>query len=167
LHSKKHLQFNALRQSLSEHFFQIDDLRQQSKLDHQLHDCLMAGFAMMFFQDPSLLEFQRRMEEKSRFSNLSNVFQVKSVPKDSQLRQTLDNVDSQHLFPIFSDWLHRLQRGKHLAHYKFLDRYYLVPIDGNQHPQKSRLSYRAQLWSRSPKSVVKLLFTQPFCILHA
>ena len=133
MHPKKHLQFSALRQSLSKHFLSVDDLRQQSKLDHQLHDCLMSGFAMMFFQDPSILEFQRRLEEQSQFSNLSRVFQIKSVPKDSQMRETLDHVDSQHLFPIFSDWLHRLQRGKHLAQYRFLDRYYLVPIDGSQY----------------------------------
>ena len=106
MHPKKHLQFNALRQCLSKHFLSINDLRQQSKLDYQLHDCLMSGFAMMFFQDPSILESQRRLEEQSQFSNLSSVFQIKSVPKESQMRDTLDWVDSQHLFPIFSDWLH-------------------------------------------------------------
>jgi len=37
------------------------------------------------------------------------------------------------LNPIFSDWLHRLQRGKHLEPYRFLDRYYLVPVDGSQY----------------------------------
>lgn len=133
MHNKKHLQFSALRQSLSKHFRATDDKRQKGKLDHQLHDCLMAAFAMMFFQDPSVLEFQKRLKEKSQFNNLSNVFQVQSVPKDNQLRDTLDQVDTQQLFEIFSDWLARLQRGKHLAKYKFLNRYYLVPIDGSQY----------------------------------
>jgi hypothetical protein len=100
LHQRKHLQFNALRQSLSEHFFAISDLRQQSKLDHQLHDCLMSGFATMFFQDPSIPEFQRRLEEKSRFSNLSSLFQVKSVPEESKMRETLDYVESRHLLGV-------------------------------------------------------------------
>lgn len=151
MHPKKHLQFNALRQSLSDHFFAINDLRQQSKLDHQLHDCLMSGFAMMFFQDPSILEFQRKLEEKSQFSNLSSVFQVKSVPKESQMRDTLDCVDSRHLFPIFSDWLHRLQRGKHLAQYRFLDRYYLVPIDGSQYFSSTKIHCPGCLHTTSKK----------------
>jgi hypothetical protein len=94
LHNKKHLQFSALRQSLSKHFRATDDKRQKGKLDHQLHDCLMAAFAMMFFRDPSLLEFQKRLKEKSQVSNLSNVFQVQSVPKDNQSRDTLDQVDT-------------------------------------------------------------------------
>jgi hypothetical protein len=130
---KKHLSFTALRKSLSEHFNKLYDCRQSGKVKYSLHDCLMGAFAMMFFQDPSLLEFQRRIEEKKHFSNLSNVFQVQSVPKDSQLRDTLDQIPTKQFNPIFSDWLQRLQRGKHLEPYRFLNRYYLVPIDGSQY----------------------------------
>jgi hypothetical protein len=132
-HKKKHLSFTALRKSLSEHFDNLDDCRQSGKVRYSLHDCLMSAFAMMFFQDTSLLEFQRRIEEKKHFSNLSNVFQVQSVPKDSQLRENLDQIPTKQLTPIFSDWLQRLQWGKHLESYKFLNRYYLVPIDGSQY----------------------------------
>jgi len=133
LHPKKHLSFSALRKVLSEHFSEFDDCRQGAKVNHSLHDCLMSAFAMMFFQDPSLLEFQRRIQDRKQFSNLSNVFQVQSVPKDSQMRDNLDQLPTKQLDPIFSDWLGRLQRGKHLESYKFLDRYYLVPIDGSQY----------------------------------
>lgn len=133
MHHKKHLSFEALRKSMAEHFSKLDDRRQSGKINYSLHDCLMSAFAMMFLQDPSLLAFQQRLEEKSQVSNLRNVFQVQSVPKDSQLRDCLDQVPTKLLFEIFSDWLHRLQRGKHLSDYRFLDRYYLVPIDGSQY----------------------------------
>jgi len=93
----------------------------------------MSAFAMMFFQDPSLLTFQRRIQDKKQFSNLSNVFKVKSVPKDSQMRHNLDRLPTEQLAPIFSNWIGRLQRGKYLEQYRFLDRYYLVPIDGSQY----------------------------------
>lgn len=111
----------------------------------------MSVFAMMFFQDPSIVEFQRRLEEKSQFSNLSSVFQVKSVPKESQLRETLDYVDSQHLFPIFSDWLNRFQRGKHLTQYRFLDRSYLVPVDGSQYFSSTKIHCPGCLHTTSKK----------------
>lgn len=133
VHQKKHLSFTALRKSLSEHFHNLDDCRQSGKVNYSLHDCLMSAFAMMFFQDPSLLEFQRRIQDRKQFSNLSNVFQVQSVPKDSQLRQNLDQIPTKQLDSIFSDWFHRLQRGKHIEPYRFLNRYYLVPIDGSQY----------------------------------
>jgi hypothetical protein len=133
LHPKKHLSFSALRNALTEQFHKLDDCRQSGKVDHRLHDCLMSAFAMMFLQDPSLLTFQRRIQDKKQFSNLSNVFQVQSVPKDSQMRHNLDQVPTKQLEPIFSDWLSRLQRNKYLEAYRFLDRYYLVPIDGSQY----------------------------------
>jgi len=133
LHPKKHLQFGALRDSLSEHFGKIDDPRQQSKVAHCSHDCLMSAFAMMFLQDPSLLAFQQRIYDATEKSNLKSIFQVESIPKDSQMRTVLDQVPTEALEPIFTDWLHRLQRGKHLADYRFLGRYYLVPIDGSEY----------------------------------
>jgi hypothetical protein len=151
-HQKKHLSFTALRKSLSEHFDKLDDCRQSGKVRYSLHDCFMSAFAMMFFQDPSLLEFQRRIEEKKHFSNLSNVFQVQSVPKDSQLRENLDQIPTKQLTPIFSDWLQRLQRGKHLESYKFLNRYYLVPIDGSQYFSSDALNCPGCLHSSSKSS---------------
>jgi hypothetical protein len=60
-------------------------------------------------------------------------------------------INSQHLFPIFSDWLHRLHRGKHLAHYKFLDRYYLVPIDGSQYFSSTKIHCPGCLHTTSKK----------------
>jgi hypothetical protein len=69
VHIKKHLGFSALRKSICEVFGQIDDRRQSGKVDFRLHDCLMSALAMMFFQDPSLLSFQRRMQERMQCCN--------------------------------------------------------------------------------------------------
>lgn len=133
MHPKKHLQFGALRDSLSEHFGKIADPRQHSKVAHCNHDCLMSAFAMMFLQDPSLLAFQQRVYNATEQSNLKSIFQVESIPKDSQMRQVLDQVPTESLEPIFTDWLQRLQRSKHLADYRFWGRYYLVAMDGSQY----------------------------------
>ena len=64
MHTKKHLGFIALRKQLSGRLFEMEDNRQEGKVKYSLHDCFLCGVAMMFFQDPSLLEFQRQMEEK-------------------------------------------------------------------------------------------------------
>jgi len=74
VHHKKHLGFAALRKSLSEHFRQIDDRRQTAKVDYRLHDCLMSGFAMMFFQDPSLLTFQKRLQDGIQKKQFNHYF---------------------------------------------------------------------------------------------
>lgn len=133
MHIKKHLSFSALQKNLSSRFKQIDDPRQSGKVEFQLHDCLMSGFAMMLFQDPSLCDFQRRLQDVYQRSNLHSMFGVSAIPQDSQLRDLLDTVSPAYLEPIFSDFLGRIQRGKHLEPYRVLGNRYLVPIDGSEY----------------------------------
>ena len=133
MHKKKHLSFSALRKALSEHFNRIDDHRQNGKVAYRLHDCLMSAFAMMFFQDPSVLAFQQRMQERIQINNLHKVFDVTDIPSDTQIRDVLDPLSPDELEGVFPEFLHRLQRGKHLNGYQFLDGMYLVPIDGSQY----------------------------------
>ncbi|MBW2152263.1 MAG: hypothetical protein JRH18_11400 [Deltaproteobacteria bacterium] len=133
MHLKKHLSFTALREALSAQFNQIDDLRQGAKVDYPLHDCLMSGFAMMFFQDPSLLCFQQRIQDRMERNNLGTVFNVGTIPKETQMRDVLDWVSPQAIEPVFPDFLHRLQRGKQLAQYQFINGMYLVSLDGSQY----------------------------------
>jgi hypothetical protein len=129
---KKHLNFTALRKNLSETFKSIPDWRQQTKLSISLHDALMSGFACMHFQDLSLLQFQKRMQEEQHRNNLATLFDVKVIPKETQMREIIDGVSSDYLRPIFRDFYLRLQRGKHLEPYQILPGMYYYPIDGSE-----------------------------------
>jgi hypothetical protein len=133
VHTKKHLSFSAMRKALSALFENIDDPRQAGKVDYSLPDCLMSALAMMFFQDPSVLSFQRRMQDRFQDSNLKAMFAVENIPSDDALRQTLDQVSTETLHPAFSELLHRLQRGKQLDAYKLESGHYLIVLDGSQY----------------------------------
>jgi hypothetical protein len=52
----------------------------------------MSGFAMLFFQHPSLLEFQRKMQQRRGRCNLETIFGVHEVPSDTQMREIVDGV---------------------------------------------------------------------------
>jgi len=91
---KKHLGFNGMRAMLSSCFNQIPEQRQSNKITYSTHDALMSGFACMHFQDPSLLQFQKRLEKKHHKSNLQTLFDIKSIPESTQLRTIIDGVDS-------------------------------------------------------------------------
>src|SRR4030043_2006598 len=130
MHTKKHLSFSALRKMLSRRFLEIPDFRQETKVEHGVHDVLMSGFAMMFYQDSSLLQFQQKLQEAIRKNNLETLFQVASIPKDSQMREVIDEVESRELEPLFEDFLRPLQRGRHLEGYRVLGDYYVISIDG-------------------------------------
>jgi hypothetical protein len=133
MHIKKHLSFTALRKTLSERIAQIPEHRCLEDIAYRLHDCLMSGFAMMYFQDPSLLQFQRRLEEECQQNNLRTLFNVQAVPKDTQMREVIDQVNFRELEPPFEDYFRALQRGKHLEQYQFLPGYYLISLDGTEY----------------------------------
>lgn len=100
----------------------------------------MSGFAMMYFQDPSLLQFQRRMEEANQQNNLRNMFDVDVIPSDTQLREQLDNSPSDKLEEVFSDYFRQLQRAKQLENYQFLPGKYLIVLDGSGYFSSHKIS---------------------------
>lgn len=130
MHTKKHLGFKALRKTISKRLRQIQDPR-TGTVDYTLHDCFMSGFAMMFFQDPSLLQFQQRLEKRFNRNNLTSLFHITDIPKDSQLREVLDAADNDKLNELFADLFRSLQRGKHLDLFCFIDDRYLMCLDGS------------------------------------
>jgi hypothetical protein len=107
VHIKKHLSFAALRKALSELFEQIEDRRQAGKVDYRLHDCLMSALAMMFFQDPSLLSFLRRLEDPLQCGNLKALFAVEAIP--------WNNLRVANRLLLFNDFEHLLRYVAHPA----------------------------------------------------
>ena len=140
---------------LSERFRLIPDGRQEAKTSHSMHDVCMGGFAMMFFQDPSLLQFQRRMEEEAHGNNLKTLFHVETIPKDSQMRDALDEVDPERITPLFNDFFRPLQRGKHLEQYQVLGGRYIVGIDGSQYFTSEKISCPGCLIREDKKGKVR------------
>jgi hypothetical protein len=66
-------------------------------------------------------------------NNLGTVFNGGTIPKDTQIRDVLDTVESAAVEPIFSDFLLKLQRGTQLVQYQFINNMYLSCLDGSQY----------------------------------
>ena len=129
----RHLSFGSLRHGLSSLFNHLPDPRQASKVDYSYHDALMSGFACMFFQDPSLLNFQKRLKEEKHRNNLHTLFGIDETPESTQMRTMINQVESHHFRAIFPTYLSRLQQGQHLKQFELLPGLHLCPIDGTQY----------------------------------
>ena len=94
------------------------------------------------------------MEEGQHKNNLRTLFDVEHIPKNSQLRDILDNIPSTDLAPVFNDLFERLRRHKHLEDYSILPNTLFCVIDGTQYhnskdkkngfkkkPSRNRLSH--------------------------
>jgi hypothetical protein len=136
---KKNLRFSIILDVLQDAFEKIEDDRDPERICYQIRDIYTAAFAMFYFQDKSLLEFQRQLENKYRLNNLTTAFNVSAIPKDSQLRDTIDNCSYETIISIFKDYFSRLQRGKYLDRFQILGGKYLVTIDGSVYFSSNKL----------------------------
>ncbi|MBS3759741.1 MAG: transposase [Desulfobacterales bacterium] len=149
---KKHLSFSNLRKTISERALQIEDTRREGSVSHEIHDCCLSGFAMMFFQDPSMLAFQKRIQDYGNKNNLQTIFGVGSIPKSTQLRDVIDLIPSSSFDPIFSDFFSLLQRAKMLEKFQLFKNQYLISIDGTQYFTSENISCPGCLKKTSQKT---------------
>jgi len=140
LGTEKKLSFENLRKTVSKRIIEIAEPRQTEKIKYSMHDVCLSSLGMMFFQDPSMLEFQRRLQDGVQRNNLQTMFNVSQIPKDNQIRDVIDNVPPEKLYPIFTDFFRLLQRGNHLQSYRVLDECYLIPIDGTKYFGSEKIS---------------------------
>lgn len=151
---KKHIGFSGLRKTLSEHFARCTDPRSRVG-EYELHDCLMSTFAMMYFQDPSLLQFQMRLQDTCQRNNLNTLFGVSHVPSDSQLRDILDACDPQEIEAVFPVYFSQIQRAKQLDAFRVMKDHYLIPIDGSQYFSSYNICCPQCLHAKSGKEHIR------------
>jgi hypothetical protein len=104
------LTLEAMIDLLSATFRHIPDTRHPDRIDYSLHDTLMSGFAMLCFQHPRLLEFQRKMQQRRGRCNLETIFGVREVPSDTQMREILDGVPPELLRQLLPTLFAKVRR---------------------------------------------------------
>lgn len=139
----KSLSFDAVRCLLSRTFHQMPDRRAPERLRFSMHDTLMSGFAIFFFQHPSLLKFQETMKLKRKQSNLERLFGTHSVPSDTQMREILDEAPTEPLRHLIALLFERVRRAGWAQ--RFLTRvgeqdYYTVVLDGSEYFHSTKIN---------------------------
>lgn len=124
--ARRNLSADSLFHMLRSAFDRIPDPRKGEEIS--LGEALMSGFAMFSLKDPSLLAFDERRRDPK--DNFRSIYGIGRVPCDTQMRAILDPVDPESLRPLFGDVFRRLQRGKALERFAYIDGHYLVSLDG-------------------------------------
>jgi len=128
--AKKHLGFTVLREMVSNKIRSWKDNRRQGSISHSIHDVVMSGLACMYFQVPSLRQFQIDMKERSNKNNIRRLFGVQNVPSSNTMKEVLDDQDSQLFSPIIKNTVQRLQRGNQLNQFNLFPGCTVCSIDG-------------------------------------
>jgi hypothetical protein len=134
------LTFEAIVSRLRASFRTLEKQEESRSFDYALSDVLMSGFAMLFFQDPSMLSFQERLMKKHSRCNLQTMFAVRAVPKESQMRERLDVIASESVRELLpelfeqirrtgwaKEWVNEISDGKNKGSY------YVMALDGSDY----------------------------------
>lgn len=113
----------------------IEESLQRNKIDYGSQistlDCLMSAYGMFTFKFRTMLEFDEKYKTQgSLVHNMRNLFGCEDVPCDTTMRERLDVISPNTLRPCFTRIFALLQRARLLDHFRFLDKYHLVSLDG-------------------------------------
>ena len=122
---RKHLHTDGLIHNLRTEFENLPDPTPHTS-QTSLADALMSGLAIFSLKDPSLLAFQQRRND----ANIKTLFRIQQVPSDTYMRELLDDVEPHQLAISYRKLFSRVQRGKLLEEFRFLDNSYLLLADG-------------------------------------
>ncbi|NJN49508.1 MAG: hypothetical protein HC805_06750 [Alkalinema sp. RL_2_19] len=88
---------------------------------------------------PIILEHQRQMQSRQGKNNASQLFGLKQIPTNNQLRNILDQVSAASLFGVF-EWVYQALSAKGwLKSYEVLGGQQLVGLDGVEYFSSKKL----------------------------
>jgi len=97
---------------------------------YAMEDAALSAFAVFFSQSPSFLDSQVRMQKQQGKNNASSLFGVHEIPCDNQIRNLLDPVPPETLFPLMADIGDELYRQGHLDAFRSINETFLIALDG-------------------------------------
>ena len=77
------------------------DRRTGKNKQYSMEDIGLSAFAVFFTQSPSFLAHQKAMQKAKGQSNAQTLFQIQKIPTDNHVRDTLDAVPPEQLFPAY------------------------------------------------------------------
>src|SRR5437764_1289601 len=94
------------------------DKRTGANQRYTLVDVGLGAFSAFFTQFPSFLSHQQAMQEATGKNNAESLFAIKTIPSDTHIRDMLDDVSPELVFPIFQWCFDKLVETKEIEKFK-------------------------------------------------
>ncbi len=115
------------------------DRRTGDNLTYSMEDFGLAAFSVFFTQCPSFLAHQKAMQRARGRSNAQSLFQLEDIPCDNQIRQTLDPVPPEKLFPCYDTAFDSLSQSGQLESWRTLAGKLLIALDGTWYGSSQKI----------------------------
>ncbi|HWT82004.1 MAG TPA: ISNCY family transposase, partial [Candidatus Methylomirabilis sp.] len=107
------------------------DDRTGDNCSYSMEDIGLGACAVFFTQCPSFLAHQKTLQLAKGQSNAQSLFHLERIPSDNHIRQTLDPVPPEQLFPCYDAVWESLYQAGHLASWRTpLQDTLLIALDG-------------------------------------
>ena len=121
--------FERLLQFLEDSIATFPDLRTGANTVYEVRDAVLSAFSVFFMQSPSFLAHQRTMTGRMGKNNASSIFGVHKIPTDTHIRNLLDPVPAERLFPVFDKIFAFLFEQGVISELVTSDRLLLIALD--------------------------------------
>lgn len=111
-------------------FENFPDARTGKNLTYQMSDAALSAFAVFFMQNPSFLAHQKQVEKKHGKSNMQTIFGAHKIPCDNQIRNLLDSVPPDEVYPLFDCIFKSLHECGYFKPFASVNDTLLVALDG-------------------------------------
>ncbi len=120
-------------------FEQTQDQRKGKNTQYKTTDAILSAFSVFFTQSPSFLDYQRNLEKTHQKNNLQTLFGTHKTPTDNQIRNILDSVNPENLYPIYRHIYNTLKTLGKIKEYQVLKDQTAILLDGTQHHQSTKI----------------------------
>ena len=131
--------FDTIVGSFRQRLSSLPDKRTGKNTRYGMEDAALSAFSVFFTQTPSFLAYQRMMEGSKGKSNAQSLFGVHRIPSDNQIRDLLDAVAPEQVFPVFEEILQVLAEKGQLEGFRSVADTLLIAIDGTEYFSSSQI----------------------------
>jgi hypothetical protein len=107
---------------------------------YAMEDAALSAFSIFFTQSPSFLDSQVRMQKQQGKNNAASLFGIHEIPSDNQIRNLLDPVPPETLFPLMATISDELYRDGYLDSFRSINDTFLIALDGTDFFSSEKIS---------------------------
>jgi len=122
--------FDQLIGSIRKRMGVLHDRRTGKNKTYTMEDIGLSAFTVFYTQCPSFLAAQKAMAESKGQSNAQTLFQIENIPCDNHIRDTLDDVAPEELYPLYDEIFEGLREAGTLSAFQTLGGTTPIALDG-------------------------------------
>ena len=135
----KGTRFHDLVGSLREALAGLPDRRKGKNLSYAMEEFGLSAFSVFFTQSPSFLAHQKALQAARGKNNAQSFFHIAEIPSDNQVRQMLDPVPPQSLFPVYDQIYERLREHGIIQSFRGVNDSTLIALDGTWYHSSKKI----------------------------